>query len=126
MLTRPRLWKPRHEETSLDRNHPLARGLRLAYLFNEGGGSTVYNRARPRNHFAKSASPTWAAGKYGSHLTTASEVQMGSVAGDPDWQVTGAITVIWLGALHPTVADFGYLFTSEGSGVASGWGVYTD
>lgn len=128
MLTRPRLWKPHHHETVLDRAHPLARGLRLCLLTNEGGGSTVYDRASLRHHLTKGASAIWTPTRLGPALSAngGGNVNLGNVPYDANWAPTGAITVVWLGAIESLAASrFAFSYQCETNGVAGGWGMYS-
>jgi hypothetical protein len=50
---------------TVDRSHPLSRGLITALLFNEGTGNTVYDATGSGGDVTGVASPTWAAGRDG-------------------------------------------------------------
>jgi len=49
--------------------HPLARGLVGCWLFNEGGGNTVFDLSGYGNHGSFIDAPAWIIGKFGSALS---------------------------------------------------------
>lgn len=62
--------KPRRGEAAVNRQHPLARGLVGAWLFNEGGGTTVRDVSGAGNDgtMANMGAANWAVTKYGRGL----------------------------------------------------------
>lgn len=87
----------------LNRGDPLARWLRCAYLFNEGGGSTLYDAAAGKKGNATLQSfpaNSWTNGVYGKSV--------GPFDGFDDWietpyqDFTGSGTICW--GIRPTLA----------------------
>jgi len=65
---RRKLWKP-SLGVQLNANHPLARGLVVYWLMNEGGGKAIYDLSGNKNTGTFYGDTKWAPGKFGSCLS---------------------------------------------------------
>ncbi len=75
------LYKPHHAVVSAGyyRNHPRYQGCVGHWIFNEGGGGTVYDLSGSRAHGTLTAGPTWSVGQFGGAVNfdgTDDEIQV--------------------------------------------------
>lgn len=72
LIIRPKRWTAKPSlGASLDWGHPLANGLRMAVLFNEGGGYTITDIAQNNPALVTSTGLAWATGPKGMGLNSA-------------------------------------------------------
>lgn len=86
--------------TPLNTSHPLSQGMVGCWLFNEGGGTTVYDSLNKyHGTLAGSTLPTWVTGPYGSSLQF-----------PYDGSHTSYVTIPHLGFSNAALTPISYIF----------------
>jgi hypothetical protein len=110
------LWKP-PLGAQPDRSHPLSRDLVSWWLFNEGGGATLFD-LMGRNHGALTNAPTWAPGRTGSSLSfLSSSDQYVSVPYSTSLDLNGPLTIsAWVKTKSGGSGNYGIINQTVGGG----------